>query len=81
MPPTAYDVSGSAHWHNQSDAVLTIYRDFEENTTNVITRKIREQDLYGKIGEAKFTYNIKKKTFEPYEKLVPSDWNEISFDD
>ena len=53
MPPTAYDVSGSAHWHNQSDAVLTIYRDFEDNTTNVITRKIREQDLYGKIGEAK----------------------------
>lgn len=81
MPPTAYDVSGSAHWHNQSDAVLTIYRDFEDNTTNVITRKIREQDLYGKIGEAKFTYDLKKKVFKPFEKLPPDDWHEVNFDD
>lgn len=57
-PPTAYDISGAAHWHNQADAVLTVHRDFDENTTSVITRKIREQGLYGKIGQAKFKYNI-----------------------
>jgi len=75
-PPTAYDISGAAHWHNQADAVLTIHRDFDENTTSVITRKIREQDLYGKIGEAKFMYNFKTRSFDPYTKMVVGDWEE-----
>ena len=74
LPPTAYDISGAAHWHNQADAVLTIHRDFDENTTSVITRKIREQDLYGKIGEAKFQYNFSTRDFQPYEKL-PDNWD------
>ena len=77
LAPSAYDISGAAHWHNQADAVLTVYRDFDENTTNVITRKIREQDLYGKIGEAKFSYDMKEKVFKPYKKLAIGDWDEI----
>lgn len=77
LPPTAYDISGASHWHNQSDAVLTVHRDFDDNSTNVITRKIREQDLYGKIGECKFIYNTEKRCFEPYTKIVSDvDWNE-----
>ena len=67
-PPTAYDISGASHWHNQSDAVLTIHRDFDDNTTKIITRKIREQDLYGKIGEKTFFYNFRTKNFELDEK-------------
>ena len=64
QPPTAYDISGAAHWHNQADVVITIHRDFDQNTVKLITRKIREQDLYGKIGEAEFVYNIEKRQFE-----------------
>jgi twinkle protein len=75
LPPTAYDISGAAHWHNQADAVLTVHRDFDNNTTSVITRKIREQDLYGKIGEAKFQYNFRTRDFQPYEKL-PDNWDD-----
>ena len=63
-PPTAYDISGAAHWHNQADAVLTIFRNFEDNTTQIITRKIREQGLYGQIGKVDFFYNYKTKNFE-----------------
>ena len=63
-PPTAYDISGAAHWHNQADAVLTVHRDWDTNQTTVITRKIREQDLYGKIGEAQFNFNLKTRQFE-----------------
>ena len=77
-PPTAYDISGAAHWHNQSDAVLTVHRDFDENTTKVITRKIREQDIYGKIGEVKFTYNFRTRQYEPF--TMAEDWQDISFD-
>ena len=74
-PPTAYDISGAAHWHNQADAVLTIHRDFDDNSTSVITRKIREQGLYGKIGEAKFKYDINTHNFVKYND-VESDWDE-----
>ena len=74
-PPTAYDISGAAHWHNQADAVLTVHRDFDNNSTRVITRKIREQGLYGKIGEAKFTYDLNKHIFKKYEN-EEDDWDD-----
>ena len=66
-PPSLYDVSGSAHWNNMCDAGLVIHRDFETNQTRVITRKIREQGLYGSIGETFFTYNITKRIYEEAE--------------
>ena len=66
-PPSLYDVSGSAHWNNMCDAGLVVHRDFETNQTRVITRKIREQGLYGSIGETFFTYNISKRIYEEVE--------------
>lgn len=76
-PPTAYDISGAAHWHNQADVVLTVHRDFDENSTSVIVRKVREQDLYGKIGEAKFFYNFRTRS---YEAMSTGDWDAYDFD-
>jgi twinkle protein len=67
-PPTAYDISGASHWHNQSDAVLTVHRDFDNNSIQVITRKIREQGLYGKIGVAEFSYNFNERSFVEQEQ-------------
>lgn len=64
--PTAYSISGSSHWANMSDVIAVVHRDFDENTSSFITRKIREQDLYGKIGEVKMQYNFRKFSFEPY---------------
>lgn len=75
MPPTAYDISGASHWSNQSDAILTVHRDFDDNSIQVITRKIREQGLYGSIGEAKFNYNFNKRVFE--EAREDSGWDDI----
>ena len=80
LAPTIFP--GASHWHNQSDAVLTVHRDFDDNTTSVITRKIREQDLYGKIGEVKFKYSFKTRDFQPYEKEVDhTDWSDVRFKD
>ena len=62
--PSAYDISGAAHWHNQADAVVVVHRDFDSGTVQVITRKIREQGLYGKIGEATFWFNPETHSFE-----------------
>jgi twinkle protein len=74
--PTAYDIAGASHWHNQSDAVVTVHRDFDDNSVRVITRKIREQGLYGNIGEATFFYNTSKKIFAPREVSIDGrqDW-------
>jgi twinkle protein len=74
MPPTAYDISGASHWSNQSDAILTVHRDFDDNSIQVITRKIREQGLYGKIGDAKFKYNANKRIFE--QDYITDSWSD-----
>ena len=63
-PVTAYDISGASHWNNQSDCILSIHRMFEDDSIQVLTRKIREQGLYGQIGEARFYYNASKRVFE-----------------
>lgn len=68
-PPTAYDISGASHWHNQADAVVVVHRDFENDTIQVITRKIREQGMYGQIGEVRFTYDYKIRSFVPITNI------------
>ena len=77
-PPTAYDIAGASHWHNQSDAVVTVFRDFDTDSIRVITRKIREQGLYGRIGEATFYYDNTKKVFKEREVDfdIPKQWQE-----
>lgn len=77
-PPSSYDISGASHWSNQSDCILTIHRDFDENTTTVLTRKIREQDLYGKIGQAVFKFDMDKRVFKEHKMItdfeIPESW-------
>ena len=57
-----------------------MHRDFDDNTTEVITRKIREQDLYGRIGSARFSFNAKKRIFEPFTEFeeydLPPHWSD-----
>tara|TARA_R100000353_G_scaffold176112_1_gene149176 strand:- start:647 stop:2383 length:1737 start_codon:yes stop_codon:yes gene_type:complete len=63
-PPDLYQVSGSAHWANMADVGLVIHRDFEDNTTKIITKKIREQGVYGEIGQREFFFNFKTRCYE-----------------
>lgn len=65
--PDSYSISGSAHWSNLSDVILTVYRDIEESETKVITRKIREQGLYGEIGDATLVYDMTSRRFKQKE--------------
>ena len=62
-PPSAYDISGAAHWHNMADIGICVHRNFEEDKTIIYLKKVREQGLYGDIGEALFTYNIETKNY------------------
>ena len=63
-PPDLYQVSGSAHWANMTDVGMVIHRDFDENSTKVITRKIREQGTYGEIGLVEFSFNFRTRCYE-----------------
>lgn len=56
--PTLYDISGAAHWNNMADVGLVVHRDFERGLTRVVVRKVREQGLYGNIGECFFKYGL-----------------------
>lgn len=61
--PTMYDISGAAHWNNMADVGLVIHRDFDNDQTHVITRKIREQGLYGSIGECAFRFDTGRREY------------------
>ena len=66
-PPDLYQVSGSAHWANMADVGMVVHRDFEEDTTKIITRKIREQGVYGNIGQVLFKFDNVKRIYEEVE--------------
>jgi twinkle protein len=55
--PTLYDIAGSANFYNQVDNGLSIYRDFENNTTKVYVQKVKFRHI-GELGESEFKYNI-----------------------
>jgi len=65
--PSMYDISGSAHWHNMADVGLCVHRDFDSGETIVYTKKVREQGLYGEIGQTSFQYNTSTKVYKEVE--------------
>jgi twinkle protein len=67
-PPDLYQVSGSAHWANMADVGMVVHRDFEQDTTKIITRKIREQGVYGNIGQVLFKFDNVKRIYEEVEE-------------
>ena len=56
LPPTPYDISGSAHWRNKADNCITVYRDMESNAVDIHIQKIRFKEI-GKIGKATLHYD------------------------
>jgi len=74
--PSMYDISGSAHWHNMADIGLCVHRNFEENETVVYVKKVREQGLYGEIGECLFSYDVSTRSYR--EKITEEIKEEIN---
>jgi hypothetical protein len=50
------------------DIGLVVHRDFDSNKTRVILRKVREQGVYGNIGECFFNYDIMDRV---YKEVLP----------
>jgi len=64
--PTAYDISGSAHWYNKGDNIISIWRDIHNESKNVEVnvQKIRFREI-GKAGSRYFSHNIMTGRFTP----------------
>ncbi len=56
--PTAYDISGSAHFRNKADACLCIWRDVlsDDRLTDIHVQKARFREI-GKPGMVRLRYN------------------------
>lgn len=57
--PTAYDISGSAHWYNKGDAILSIWRDVndEKKQVEIHVQKIRFREV-GRVGKINLNFQI-----------------------
>lgn len=69
-PPTAYDISGSAHWRNKADFCLTAHRhDMGCNRITVYVGKVKFKD-FGKIGNVDLDYDFVTGRFKEPSQYV-----------
>lgn len=55
--PTPYDLSGSAHWYNKADNIITVHRDqVEGQDVEIHVQKVRFKNL-GRVGLAMLKYD------------------------
>lgn len=72
--PTLYDISGSAHFFNKCDNGLVLYRDYQNNITEVHIQKIR-WSFIGEVGDVKFNYDIHTKIFTEQNEITKNEFN------
>lgn len=62
--PTLYNINGSSHFYNKTYNGVTVYRDFDTNTTDVYVQKVKWSWL-GHIGFATFDYDTMTRQYIP----------------
>ena len=81
LPPTPYDISGSAHWRNKADNAITVYRPDvtdKNSTVQIHIQKVRFKNN-GKPGIADLKYEYSTGRF--YEAdLCPMNYRDDSND-
>lgn len=55
--PTPYDISGSSHFRNKADCCICVYRNTDDNITDIHIQKIRFSEV-GKTGKVQLKYNV-----------------------
>ena len=62
--PNLADIEGSMNWYNKADNGLVVWRDFGNNSAEVISSKVREVGA-GKIGKCVFHVDENTSVFTP----------------
>lgn len=73
--PTPYDISGSAHWYNKADNVITVHRDQVEGgqDVDIHVQKVRFRHC-GRVGLATLKYDrVTGRYFELGHPAIPGD--------
>jgi twinkle protein len=68
--PGFYEVSGSAHWSNMADNGILVWRDFENNTTEIETVKVRYRHN-GNVGISYMKFDRACGRFIPTDNFMP----------
>jgi len=55
--PNMYNISGSANFYNKTDNGISVYRNYQTETTEVYVQKVKFSH-WGKIGNCSFTYDL-----------------------
>lgn len=63
--PRLSDIEGSMSWYNKCDNGLIVERDFQKNSTKVISAKVRYAPGAGKVGCCYFTVDPQTGIFTP----------------
>jgi twinkle protein len=74
MPPTPYDISGSAHWRNKADNAVTVFRPDvtkENSLVQIYIQKVRFKNN-GKPGCAELQYEYTTGRFLDQEDAPPN---------
>jgi twinkle protein len=77
--PTPYDISGSAHWYNKADNIITVHRNQAESGQDVEihVQKVRFKHI-GHVGLATLKYD--KVTGRYFEPIGPGITGELYID-
>jgi twinkle protein len=73
--PTPYDISGSAHWYNKADNIITVHREqgTESQDVEIHVQKVRFKHI-GHTGLAKLKYDkVTGRYFDLGHSGVPGD--------
>jgi twinkle protein len=62
--PTLSDISGSTNFKNQADNGITVYRNFQDNKTEVYVQKVKFRHM-GMLGSADYLFNMVNGRYEP----------------
>ena len=67
--PTLTDIAGSGNFKNQADNGITVYRNFQTNTTEVYVQKVKFRHM-GQLGSADYRFNMVNGRLEPLTSAV-----------
>lgn len=80
-PPTAYDISGSAHWRNKADNVLCVYRDEmdESKEVEIHVQKVRFREI-GRPGLAQVRFDTATGRYQDAHKIQQPTFKETLYE-
>lgn len=68
--PKLYDISGGSQWYNHIDNGIIVYRNFGDDSVDIIVEKVRYK-FVGRRGTSVFSFNILNNRYE--EQTSPRD--------